>query len=91
MLVEGITKEQATKDLLTFEIISSNVKQSSAFSCSDATLNTLYQMGINSDISNFHYFPTDCPHREKNGWTGDISVSAEQLLLSFDCAEDLRL
>ena len=48
-------------------------------------------MGINADLSNFHYFPTDCPHREKNGWTGDISVSAEQLLSTFDCSEDLGL
>ncbi len=91
VFVEGITPKQATKDLLTFEVISSGFLGRSDFHSSDDTVNTLYKMGINADISNFHYFPTDCPHREKNGWTGDISVSSEQLLLSFDCSEDLRL
>ena len=91
VFVEGITPEQATDELLTLEVLSSGFDRRADFSCSDETVNTLYKMGINADISNFHYFPTDCPHREKNGWTGDISVSAEQLLLSFDCSEDLRL
>ena len=44
-------------------------------------------MAIRADLSNFHHFPTDCPHREKNGWTGDASVSAHQFLLSFDCSD----
>ncbi len=90
VFVEGITEEQATEELLTSLVISSACKRRADFSCSDEVINTLYRMGINADISNFHYFPTDCPHREKNGWTGDISVSAEQLLLHFDCSEDLR-
>ncbi|MBR4073504.1 MAG: hypothetical protein IKK24_06130, partial [Clostridia bacterium] len=38
---------------------------------------------VRSDISNFHYFPTDCPHREKQGWTADASLSAEQMLFNF--------
>ena len=91
VFVEGITEEQATPDLLTYEVISSIKEKRADFSCSDPVVNTLYNMGINADFSNFHYFPTDCPHREKNGWTGDISVSAEQLLLHFDCSEDLRV
>ena len=90
VFVEGITSEQAVEDLITFEVISSAIEQRADFVSSDDTLNTLYGMALNADISNFHYFPTDCPHREKNGWTGDISVSAEQLLLHFDCSEDLK-
>ena len=35
------------------------------------------------DISNFFYFPTDCPHREKNGWTADAALSAEQMLFNL--------
>lgn len=89
VLVEGITKEQATEELLTFEVIASDIERRASFSCSDERINMLYRMGINADLSNFHYFPTDCPHREKNGWTGDISVSAEQMLLHFWCAGDL--
>ena len=36
-----------------------------------------------STLTNFHHFPTDCPHREKNGWTGDAHLSCEQALFNF--------
>lgn len=82
-LVEGLKKEQATKDALTFIVMNSDLKIRADFECSDATLNALQKMTRRSDLSNFYYFPTDCPHREKNGWTGDISVSAEHILLNM--------
>lgn len=87
--VEGVTEEQATPELLTYAVFNSDVKKRSHFECSDEVLNTLYKMAINADLSNFHHFPTDCPHREKNGWTGDIAASAEQLMLSFGCKDNL--
>ncbi len=89
--VEGITEEQATKDLLTYVVFSSDVKKRGDFNCSDEKINKLYAMTLNADLSNFHYFLTDCPHREKNGWTGDASVSAEQVHLNFDAADSLKL
>ena len=88
VLVEGITDDQATQDLLTYIVFNTDIKKRSDFHCSDPVLNKLYEMAIRSDLSNFHHFPTDCPHREKNGWTGDISVSAHQYLLSFDCSQN---
>ncbi len=91
VLVEGITIEQATEDLLTFLVFNTNMEKTSDFKCSDDTLNTLYNMAIHSDLSNFHHFPTDCPHREKCGWTGDTSVSAHQFVLSFNCVENLKM
>lgn len=89
--VEGISPEQATEELLTYAVFNTEVKHRSHFECSDDTINKLYEMTLRSDMSNFHHFPTDCPHREKNGWTGDASVSAHQLLLAFDCAEPLSV
>lgn len=91
VLVEGLQPQQATQDLLTYLVMNSDVPRRADFRCSDETFNTLYQMGINSDLSNFWYFPTDCPHREKAGWTGDMSVSSEQLLLNLRCSESLRV
>lgn len=90
VLVEGITEKQATLELLTYIVFRSDIQKRADFSCSDETLNKLYQMGIRADESNFVYIPTDCPHREKNGWTGDVAVSAEQFLLNFHCSETLR-
>ena len=87
--VEGISEAQATPELLTYAVFNTDVNKRSHFECSDEILNTIYKMCLQADLSNFHHFPTDCPHREKNGWTGDIAVSAEQLLLSFDCKDNL--
>lgn len=91
VLVEGINEEQAIPELLTYLVMNTNIKKRADFQCSNETINKLYEMGIRADLSNFHHFPTDCPHREKNGWTGDVSVSAEQYLLNFDCSENFRV
>lgn len=91
VLVEGLKPGQATEDLLTYLVMNTDIKKRADFESSDETLNKLFDMGIRADVSNFHHFPTDCPHREKNGWTGDASVSAEQLLLNFDCSENFKV
>lgn len=88
--VEGLEPEQATKEAITYLVMNSDIKARAEFSCSDDTLNKLFKMTRRSDLSNFYYFPTDCPHREKNGWTGDASVSVEHLLLNFECARSIR-
>ncbi len=53
------------------------------FSCSDEMLNRLQHLCRWSAISNIESFPTDDPHREKNGWTGDTMLSCEQMLTNF--------
>ncbi len=88
--VEGIDEEQATEELLTYLVMHSALKEIGGFSCSDEKVNTLYEMAKNSDLSNFFYFPTDCPHREKNGWTGDASLSADHTSLIFDTERSYR-
>ena len=82
--VEGLTDEQATLDLLTFEVMHSDVKKRGNFYCSDKILNSIQESTQRSDLSNLFYIPTDCPHREKNGWTGDLALSADQMLANFD-------
>ncbi len=88
--VEGITEAQATKELLTAVVLNSDIRQIGGFECSDDIINKLYNMTILADVSNFHYFPTDCPQREKNGWTGDASASAQQYPYFFDCGKSLN-
>lgn len=83
VLVEGITEEQATEDLLTYLKMSSLKGRAGGFTCSDEVINKIQEITVRSDISNFNYFPTDCPQREKNGWTADASLSAEQMLLNL--------
>lgn len=61
-----------------------DVKEIGHFSCSDTLVNKIYNAGIWSYLSNLYSIPTDCPHREKNGWTGDGHIGAETGLYNFD-------
>ena len=90
LCVEGLTEKQATLDAFEFLVMSSDLETRGDFNCSSDTLNTLYKMGVNSDKSNCFYFPTDCPHREKNGWTGDASMSCEHMMLHLKAENSLR-
>lgn len=82
-LVTGLKKEEATEDALTYIVAHSSLREKGGFKCSDDMLNALQKATRVSDLANFYYFPTDCPHREKNGWTGDASVSAEHMLMNL--------
>ncbi len=53
------------------------------FRCSNPLLNAIQACTRWSYLSNFVGIPTDCPHREKNGWTGDAQLAAETGLLNF--------
>ncbi len=85
VLVEGLDESQVSEDLLIYEVMHSDLKKHGDFKCSDERVNTLFGMVQNSDMSNFYYFPTDCPHREKNGWTGDAALSCFHMMLLYGC------
>lgn len=88
--VRGITDRQATKNILTFIPTHSAIEKVCNFNCDDETINKLVEITLRSDESNFMYYPYDCPHREKNGWTADASLSAEQMLYTFDAYDSLK-
>lgn len=88
--VSGITEEQATKDLLTYLVYHTQMHTIGDFTCSDGVAATLQQLTRRSILSNFHHFPTDCPQREKNGWTADAALSCEAALLNFDPERNYR-
>lgn len=90
VLVSGITEAQATEDLLTALEMHSLLEERGGFSCSDETANKLQQMTRQSDVTNFYYFPTDCPQREKNGWTADAALSSEHILLNLGAEKSYR-
>ena len=69
---------------LSAESISAAAKQTGFFECSDPVLNRLFACTVNSYRANFPGIPTDCPHREKLGWTGDAHCAVEAGLSLFD-------
>ena len=82
-MVFGLTPEQAVPETLTMLTANSDLRERGSFRCSDETMNALGVLARRADLANFYYFPTDCPHREKNGWTGDAAASAEHMLLTL--------
>lgn len=82
--VTGITEEQATPDLLTYVVMNTELGDRGNFKCSNERLNTLNEMTRRATLGNFQHFPNDCPHREKNGWTADAALSAEQTIMNFE-------
>ena len=87
-LVWGITPEQATTELLTYRVMNTELESRGGFHCSDEVINKLQRMTEIATLANFYHFPTDCPHREKNGWTADAALSLEHTLLNFDAADN---
>ncbi len=47
-------------------------------------INKIWRATNNSYLSNLFGYPTDCPQREKNGWTGDAHIAIETGLFNFD-------
>lgn len=59
-----------------FEAIAvySDLEQTGAFRCSNEKVNKLYENTLWSMKGNFLDIPTDCPTRERLGWTGDAQI-----------------
>ncbi len=55
-----------------------------SFSSSNPLLNKIHAATMLSYLGNLHSIPTDCPQREKNGWTADAHVAVDLGLLNFD-------
>jgi len=75
-----------TLDILRGVFIHSAVPPIGEFECSNPLLNKIWRAARWSYLSNLESIPTDCPHREKNGWTGDAHLAAEQGLFNFESA-----
>lgn len=72
------------KDLLTGVVVYSAVPQIGSFTCSEENINKLHELALWTLKGNIQGIPTDCPHRERCGWTGDAHALANSLLYNFD-------
>jgi alpha-L-rhamnosidase len=61
-----------------------DLKDAGSFECSNELLNKIQRATRYSYLSNAQSIFTDCPQREKNGWTGDAHLAAEAGLMNFD-------
>lgn len=83
--VSGLPGE-ATLANLRGRVVHTAFERVGRLETSDETVNRLQDCTLWSYRGNFVGIPTDCPHREKNAWTGDAQLAAETGLMNFRAA-----
>ena len=82
--VESSRPVTLTEENLTGLFMHTDVRPSGSFACSNPLLNKIWEATMQAYRSNLHSIPTDCPQREKNGWTADAHIAIDLGLLGFD-------
>ena len=81
-MVEGDFEE------ISIEVVHQNAPVLAEFKSSDERLNWLYDAYIRTQLNNFHCgVPSDCPHRERLGYTGDGWLTAQSAMMLLDVRE----
>lgn len=76
--VEGDAEVECVKE------IHSDVPVTSSFECDNETLNWIYNTFVRTMHCNMHIgHPSDCPHAERRGYTGDGQVTCHAVLSIF--------
>ncbi len=72
-------------EVLDCQVIHTNAEVNSAFSCDNDTLNWLYDAFLRTQLANMHGgIPSDCPHAERRGYTGDGQLVARAAMRCLD-------
>ena len=66
--------------------LSADVTDAGTFSSSNTLLNQIQEMCLRTFKSNLFSVQSDCPHRERLAWSGDIIASSEAFILNYDMA-----
>ncbi|WP_040166061.1 family 78 glycoside hydrolase catalytic domain [Microbacterium gorillae] len=87
--VHGVDRD-LTPDDVEGLVLSSRMDTIAEFHASDPRLEQLWHNAFWSMRSNFVDTPSDCPTRERSGWTGDIQIFSPTALQLADSAPFLR-
>jgi alpha-L-rhamnosidase len=79
----GIDVDEAS---LCGVVLHSDLEETGDFSCSHPGIDQLQRNIRWSQKGNFLEVPSDCPQREKMGWTGDIQIYAPTACFVMDSA-----
>ena len=72
------------KDQLRAVRIHSDVPEASSLESSSGIVGDIWLATRRTYLSNLPGYPTDCPQREKNGWTADAHIAVESGLYNYD-------
>ncbi|HEY8060839.1 MAG TPA: family 78 glycoside hydrolase catalytic domain, partial [Acidimicrobiales bacterium] len=73
-------------DDVTGVVVHTDLVRTGWFSCSDDRLNRLHEAAVWSFRDNACDVPTDCPQRERAGWTGDWQLFCPTAAFLYDVA-----
>ena len=65
-------------------VIASDLRETGTFACSDERVNRLQENIRSSQRGNFVSIPTDCPQRERAGFTGDAQIFIATACFNMD-------
>lgn len=78
-------------EVLEYRVIHTDLKQKITFKSSNETLSWIFDAFIRTQLSNTHgSIPSDCPHRERLGYTGDGQLTANAVMTCFDAEKMYR-
>ncbi len=78
-------------EVIRADIVHSDCPVTSSFESDNKNLNWLYDAYIRTQLANMHCgVPSDCPHRERLGYTGDGQLCAEAGMMMLDSREFYR-
>jgi len=75
------------KDALEGLRLNSAIEKVGDFDCSNDLFNRIQEMILWTFLSNVFSIESDCPHREKLGYGGDIVAVSEMAMLNFDMSK----
>lgn len=75
-------------EITEVNVVHANIPVSSSFECSDEILNWTYNAFLYTQLTNMHRgIPSDCPHIERLGYTGDGQQVCRTALLTLGAKE----
>src|SRR5439155_8800972 len=75
-----------TADDVDGVMVQTDLVRTGWFRCSDERINALHEAAVLSFRGNACEIPTDCPHRERAGWTGDWQLFVHTAAFLYDVA-----
>lgn len=83
--VEGASRPLEVADV-TGVVVHSDLRRTGSFRCADERINRLHEIAEWSFRGNACDIPTDCPQRERAGWTGDWMLYVPTAAFLYDVA-----
>ncbi|MFN7343666.1 MAG: glycoside hydrolase family 78, partial [bacterium] len=85
MEISGLPETPKTENFRAFPL-HTDVPSVGSFSCSNDDLNRIQEITRRTFLSNIMTVQSDCPHRERFGYGGDIVATSEAFMMNFDMA-----